>query len=164
MELRAEHLFSAPPQKVARAMVDPVFASGWDQILDVAAVEVLDHGSDGESVWLAARLTYGGSLDPLAARVLGSSRPTWVQTYRIDLAAGHGRLVIEPDHHASLLQCEARVTLVEVDGGRTRRQLSGDLTVGVPLLGGRAARALAPAIEARIDAEAQLLECWLTRG
>ena len=84
MELRAEHLFSAPPQKVARAMVDPEFASGWDQILDVAAVEVLDHGSDGESVWLAARLTYGGSL--------------------------------------------------------------------------------APAIEARIDAEAQLLECWLTRG
>ena len=40
VELRAEHLFSAPPQKVARAMVDPEFASGWDQILDVAALHL----------------------------------------------------------------------------------------------------------------------------
>jgi hypothetical protein len=162
MELRADHRFSAPPAEVARAMVDPAFAARWDRILDVASVEILDHGSDDGSAWVAARLTYGGSLDPLAARVLGSSHPTWVQTYRVDLAATRGLLTIEPDHHRSVLHCEAEVTLRATDDTMTRRELRGELVVRVPLLGSRAERALAPAIGARIDAEAELLEAWLT--
>jgi hypothetical protein len=143
-------------------MVDPSFARRWDQILDVAGVDVIDHGEDEQDAWISARLTYGGSLDPLAARVLGSARPTWVQTYRVDIAACRGRLTIEPDHHGSVLQCQAEVALHPEASG-TRRELRGELTVRVPLLGGRAERALAPAIEARIDAEAALLEGWLTR-
>lgn len=164
MQLRADHRFSASVDEVARAMVDPAFAAQWDQILDVAAVEVLDHGGDDRTLWLSARLTYGGSLDPLAARVLGSDRPTWVQTYRVDLSAGKGHLSIQPDHHGSVLHCEADVTLHLVGPRHTLRQLRGDLIVRVPLLGGRAERALTPAIEARIAAEAELLERWLARA
>jgi hypothetical protein len=163
VQLRADHRFSAPPERVARAMADPDVAAQWGRIPDVGSVEVLEHGSDERSVWLAARLTYGGSLDPLAARVLGASEPSWVQRYTVDLHALRGRLDIEPDRHGGLLTCWAELTLAPADG-HTRRALRGELTVGVPLLGGRAARALAPAVEARLDAEAELLEAWLTRA
>jgi hypothetical protein len=161
VELRADHRFSAAPRDVAMAMVDPEVAAEWHRILDVAGVDILDHGADATTGWISARLTYGGSLDPLAARVLGSSSPTWVQSYRVDLAAGRGRLTIEPDDLGSVLQCGADVHLAATDGG-TLRQLRGELVVRVPLLGGKAERALAPAIAARIDSEAALLEEWLS--
>ena len=163
MDLVARHRFSARPDEVTAAMMDPAFAPELVAITDVGAVEVVDHGDDGTSRWLSARLTYNGSLDPIAARVLGSSRPSWVQTYRVDSTSTSGRLDIRPDDHGSLLECTARLDFRPVDGG-TERSLNGTLNVKVPLIGGRAERALGPAILARIDAEAALLESWLNRA
>lgn len=163
MDLVARHRFGAGPASVASAMVDPEFAPELVKILDVGAAEVLDAGSDESSSWLATRLTYDGSLDPIAAQVLGSRHPTWVQTYRIDSSGRTGKLTIEPDHHGSLITCSAQVRLTGDEGG-TERTIRGELKVHVPLLGGKAERALVPAILARIDAEAELLEAWLTRS
>ena len=144
-------------------MVDPAFAPELVKILDVGAAEVLDAGHDASGSWLSTRLTYDGSLDPIAAQVLGSRHPTWVQTYRIDTSGRTGGLTIEPDHHSSLISCSAQIALSELDGG-TERTIRGELKVHVPLLGSRAERALVPAILARIDAEAELLEGWLNSG
>lgn len=144
-------------------MVDPAFTPELVKILNVGAAEVIDAGHDTTSSWLATRLTYDGSLDPIAAQVLGSRHPTWVQTYRIDAPGTTGKLTIEPDHHGSLITCSAQVRLT-ADDGATERSIRGKLKVHVPLLGGKAERALVPAILARIDAEAELLEAWLTRS
>lgn len=167
MDFVARHRFSAAPQTVVAAMIDPGFVATLSDINDVGSVEVIDRGEDGSARWISARLSYDGSLDPLAARVLGSDHPTWVQTYRLDVSDGTGRLDIEPDHHGALLRCSAEVRLVSADGNngtgdRTDRTLRGDLKVRVPLLGGKAEQALMPAILVRIDAEAALLEQWLT--
>jgi hypothetical protein len=124
MRISSRHRFTARRERVAAAMVDPAFAGLLVAITDVGAVEVIDHGDDGRIRWISSRLTYDGSLDPVAARVLGSKHPTWVQTYRVDPAAGTGRLTIEPDHHRTVLQCHAQVTLRELDG-ITERGLEG---------------------------------------
>lgn len=160
MQLVARHHFAAPPHRVVSAMTDPSFVVTLTDITDVGSVEILDRGDRGSQRWLSARFTYGGSLDPLAARILGSDRPTWVQTYHFD-PEGSGRLDIEPDHHGSLLHCSAQVAVAPTDGG-ANRSIDGALTIRVPLLGGRAEQALLPAILARIDAEADLLRRWLT--
>ena len=145
-------------------MTDPDFVVGLVAVRDVGEVTVIDAGSDAEHRWVAARFRYDGSLDPIAARVLGSSSPTWVQTYRMTLDGTSGSLVIEPDHHGSLLECSASVTAtIDADGQGTDRRLSGALSVRVPLLGGRAEKALGPAIVSRIDVEADLLAAWLSR-
>ncbi len=164
MDLAARHRFAAPPDRVAAAMVDPEFAPTLVEVPDVGSVEVVDSGTDGSGArWLATRLHYDGSLDPIAAKVLGSRNPSWVQTYRLDPGGTTGRLTIEPDHHGSLLTCSASVELTVTPDG-TERALVGELRVHVPLLGGRAEKSLAPAIVARIDAEAELLAGWLDQS
>jgi hypothetical protein len=163
MDLVARHRFASTAERVTAALVDPAFAPQLVKVLDVGGVEVIDAGGDESSGWLAVRLTYDGSLDPVAARILGSSNPTWVQTYRVDRSTCTGQLTIEPDHHGSLLTCSAAVNVVDRDDG-CERSLRGALSVHVPLIGGRAERALEPAILARIDAEAVLLDDWLNRS
>lgn len=140
-------------------MLDPEFAPRLLELPDVGDVEVVGTGSGSSGRWLSVRMVYDGSLDPIAARVLGSSSPSWIQTYRFD-TGGQGALTISPEHHEQLLRCHATVTLRE-EGDGTRRLMIGELTVRVPLLGGRAERALAPAILRRIDVEAELLVDWL---
>ncbi len=141
-------------------MTDPGFMMTLTEIPDVGSVEIIDQGATADTSWISARLVYDGSIDPLVARVLGSDRPTWVQTYRMSTSTPSGRLEIQPDHHGSLLQCQADITLAPAGGG-THRTLRGELVVRIPLLGGRAERSLMPAILARIDAEALLLDRWL---
>ena len=163
MRIHAEHGFAAPPSEVVDALVDPDFAAGLSALPGVGEATVVDHGTDGTSRHLSVRLVYEGSLDGVAAKVLGPTAPSWVQTYRFDLASGRGRLEIVPESHGALLDCSADVALT-ADGGGTRRVVDGQLVVRVPFVGGRAERALAPAIDDRIDAEAALLTRWLARG
>lgn len=163
MDLRAEHHFPADVAEVVAAMVDPAYVAGLHALPDVGQVEVVDGSTEGVRPWIAMRMVYDGSLDPIAARVLGSSSPSWIQTYRLDVEAGRGTLDISPENHGSILRCRADLGFDPSDGG-TRRRLVGELSVKVPLLGGRAERALGPAIVARIDVEAQLLSGWLSRS
>lgn len=161
MHLRAEHHFPAPVPHVVAAMVDPAFVAGLTALPDVGSVEVVDGETATDRPWVSVRMVYDGSLDPIAARVLGSSSPSWIQTYRLDPGAGSGTLEISPEHHGSILRCHAELAFVTTADGTTRR-LDGNLSVKVPLLGGRAERALGPAIVARIDVEADLLAGWLS--
>lgn len=163
MRLHAEHHFPTDVAAVVAAMIDPEFVAGLTALPDVGAVEVVDGGGTAADPWLATRMVYDGSLDPIAARVLGSSSPSWIQTYRLDVAAGRGTLEIAPEHHGSILRCQAELRFAATDEGHTTRTLDGELSIKVPLLGGRAERALGPAIVARIDVEAELLAGWLNR-
>ena len=141
-------------------MTDPDFVIQLVALPDVGGVEVLEAGSDDEHRWITARFAYNGSLDPIAARALGSGNPSWTQTYRMRIDGSAGRLTIAPGQHSSLLDCSAAVTIREVDGG-IERLINGMLKVRLPLVGGRAERALVPAILRRLDVEAQLLDRWL---
>ncbi|MBK5222614.1 MAG: DUF2505 domain-containing protein [Acidimicrobiia bacterium] len=161
MKLQAAHEFAAPPERVAAAMTDPAFAIGLVGLPDVGRVEVVESVPGAASAVLTIRMVYDGALDPVAARVLGSSTPSWLQTYQVGVAGG--TLTISPEHHGSLLRCRADIAFTDTAEG-CRRTMTGELTVRVPLVGGRAERALAPAINARIDVEAELLRWWLSDG
>jgi hypothetical protein len=162
VRLHAEHDFAATPQEVAEALVDPDFAPELAGLPDVGKVEVVEAGSQGGMRFLSVRLVYEGSVEGIAAKVLGPTAPSWVQTYRFDVDAARGRLEIVPESHGSLIDCSADVVLIAEDT-TTRRIVDGQLTIRLPVVGGRAERALAPAIGARIDVEADLLTGWLAR-
>lgn len=160
VRLHAEHDFAATPQEVAEGLVDPEFVPELAGLPDVGEVEVVEARSEGDERVLSVRLVYDGSVEGIAAKVLGPTAPSWVQTYRFDVAAGRGRLEIVPESHSSLIDCSADVVLTAEDN-TTRRVVDGQLTIRIPVVGGRAERALAPAIYARIDVEADLLTRWL---
>ena len=160
VRLHAEHEFDAPCDAVLDALLDPAFVPELAALPDVGSVELVDHRLDATSGLMAVRLTYDGAVDGIAATVLGSTTPSWVQTYTIDRTRRVGTLTIVPDSHGSFIECGAAIALTG-DDHRCRRVIDGSLSIRVPLLGGKAERTLGPAILARIDTEAELLRAWL---
>jgi len=162
MELRATHRFDAPAHAVATASTDPDFYAALE-LPDVETPEILAHEATDVSVMLRVRLRFTGALDPVARRVIGAERISWVQELRLDLPTRRGELTVVPDVQQDRIDLKAQVELIEDSATATTRRIAGDLKVRIPLVGGRAERSLVPGIERRLDAEAEALRDWLER-
>lgn len=162
MRLHTEHDFAADAASVIDVLLDPDFVTTLTALPDVGSVEIVARDVGAAEGTLAMRLTYDGSVDGIAAKVLGSGTPSWVQTYRFDLVARSGDLTISPDVAGNLFDCAAAVSFEPTDEG-CRRVVDGTLAIRIPLVGGKAERSLGPAILARIDTEADLVDRWLNR-
>lgn len=159
-QFRAEHRFSAPPGTVLAAMVDPSFFTGLE-LPDLEPPEVLDRSEDAGRVTLRLRIAFTGSLDPVARRVLGTSRVVWVQEVVAEPGSLTGELRVTPEVLGGQVRCHGTYRLA-AQGSGTVRSTTGELSVRVPLVGGRAERAILPGIHRRLDLEAAALEAWLT--
>jgi hypothetical protein len=155
-----EHRFPAPVARVEAAMTDPAF---YDALRDLPGVEpprLLDRSEDAGRVVLRVRYVFSGDLPSVARRVLGHGEVAWVQRLTVDAATHRVDFTIEPERHAELLTCTGAYIL-RADAADTVRTISGELRVHVPLLGGRAERAIASGLVERIDAEANALRDYL---
>jgi hypothetical protein len=159
MDLTATHRFTTSPERVATAMLAPDFYVGL-QLDDVDPPEVLERTESGSEVFLRIAYAYTGTLDPIARTVLGADRITWVNELHFDQERNVGELTIVPGVQAGRVTCRGRVTLDATPEGATR-SIAGALKIGIPLVGGRAERAIAPGILRRLDAEALALAAYL---
>lgn len=161
VRFHAEHRFAAGPGAVAAGLLDPSFHREL-QLPDLKLLDVDSHADGTESV-LRLRYDFVGHLDPLARRILGNRRLTWLQELHLDPAGGTGRLSFEAEADPRRLHGAADVILEGADGG-TRRQLHGELVVAVPMVGGRAERRIVPGLLRRLDIEARALDERLATG
>jgi Protein of unknown function (DUF2505) len=150
----AEHRFAAPVDAVIAGLTDPAFHRDL-QLPDMKLLDVDAQADQAETV-LRLRYDFVGHLDPLARRLLGNRRLTWVQELRLG-RDGAGRLTFEAEADPSRLHGRADVTLKPDDGG-TRRTVDGDLVVAVPVVGGSAERRIVPGLLRRLDIEADALD------
>lgn len=159
MDLRSTHTFPAPPAVVARAMVAPEF---YDllRLPNVAPPTVLEHEVAPARLWARIGFEYTGQLDPMARTILGTDRFGWEQTLLLDPQSGAGELRIIPSVHSTRMRCAGTITMT-TDGNETVRSVQATLAISVPLLGGRAEKALAPGILERLDDEAAALTAFL---
>jgi Protein of unknown function (DUF2505) len=157
----AEHRFAAPVDAVIAGLTDPAFHRGL-RLPDMELLDVDAHTNQSETV-LRLRYDFVGHLDPLARRLLGNRRLTWLQELRLDRASGAGRLAFEAEADPRRLHGRADVVL-EPDNGGTRRTLDGELVVAVPLVGGNAERRIVPGLVRRLDIEAAALDQRLRSG
>ena len=117
------------------------------------------------------RYVFSGDLPSVARRVLGRGELAWVQRSTVDLERHRTDFTIVPETHAELLTCTGVYLLRSVpplpaaeaqhDDEETARTISGELRVRVPVLGGRAERAIVGGLVERLDAEAKALQHWL---
>ena len=156
----ARHEFDAAPALVAAAMTDPDFVRTVE-LPDLERAEVLEHHADATGRVIRYRYRFVGHLDPIARRVLGKDRISWVQEVRVDAGDEHGVLAVVPDVRADRLQCSGEYRL-ETHGGTTVRSLHGELSIKVPLIAGRAEQHILPGLLRRIDLEADALRDWLS--
>lgn len=160
MQFAAEHRFAGTPGAVAAVLADRGFYEQLD-LPDLRLDAVVAEGTgeqDGERL-LSLRYEYTGNLDPMARRLLGGGRLTWIQEVRLRPAAGavHGLLAFRAEANPSMLHGDARFGLVP-DGGATVRRLEGQVVVALPVVGRMAEQRIVPGVLTRLDVEADAVQ------
>jgi hypothetical protein len=161
MHFAAEHRFAAPVDAVIAGLTDPAFHRGL-QLPDLKLLDVDVPPNQSETV-LRLRYDFVGHLDPLARRLLGGRRLTWLQELRVDRASGAGRLTFAAEADPRRLHGRADV-VIEADNGGTRRTVDGELVVEAPIVGSNAERRIVPGLLRRLDIEAAALDQRLRSG
>jgi hypothetical protein len=157
-----EHDFAGTVEQVATLMSDGGFQSVLD-LPDLARPDVVAHDVDGTVRHLTLRYQYIGQLDPIAQKVVGGRRITWVQDLRIDVATGIGTLGFSADGVGGRADGSATVTITATGDGSCRRVIDGDFRIRIPLVGGKAEQAIVPGLERRLDVEAGAVAAELAR-
>jgi hypothetical protein len=157
-----DHDFLASCAKVADVWCSPAFHAQLD-LPDLSQPDVVAHSVDGTTRSLRLRYEYIGQLDPIARKIVGGRRLTWIQELRLDTATYTGTLSFSAEEDAHRLHGTAAVAIFPIEGsGHTRRRIDGDLHVNVPLVGGTLERRLAPGVLRRLDVEAVAVSEELT--
>jgi hypothetical protein len=162
VRFQAEHRFPGPVGAVVDVLVDPAFHRGLE-LPDLHLVDVVDQRDDGDGALLALRYAYVGAIDPIAARLLGGQRLTWLQELVVDRATGRGHLAFGVDGGRDRLKGLAEFTL-SADGDDTVWALKGQLRVRVPLVGGTAERRIVAGFLERLAIEARHVTDRLRAG
>jgi hypothetical protein len=160
MRFTVEHRFAASVEAVETAMTDPLFFAELRTMPGIEPPTLLARRADGDRIILDVRYVFSGDLPSVARSVLGRGELAWIQHSIVDLARHRTDFTIEPERHTSLLHCKG-VYLLRTDADHTVRTISGDLQVNVPLLAGRAERAITGGLVERLDAEADVLKRWI---
>jgi hypothetical protein len=168
----AEHRFPCPPDGVVAVLTDPDFY----RELELPDLMLLDvQQNDG----ILLRYEFTGSLDPIALRLLGSTRLTWTQEVHLTDASG-GWLTFAAEANPGMLHGRADFVLElaapvletrksgpgggAAVGSVTLRRLEGDLVVAIPVVGPMAERRIVPGVLTRLDVEADAVRVRILRG
>jgi Protein of unknown function (DUF2505) len=161
VRFEAEHRFHGSPGAVADLLADPQFYRTLD-LPDLSRPEVVESSTEGQRSKLRLRYEWVGSLDPIARRLLGGDRPAWIQEVSVNQATDSGELEFNAADDPARLHGSARFQL-RADGDGCVRRLTGELVVGVPIIGSRAERKIVPGLLRRLDIEAQAIDGALRR-
>lgn len=159
MRFRAEHAFGAPVDQVAALLTDPEFHRHLE-LPDLSLPEIVAATVDGDDAHLQLRYEFVGQLDPIAARLLGGNRLTWLQDLDLDRRQGRGRLRFAAEADPKRLFGKADFTLEPTPSGSVRR-LTGELKVNIFGVGGMAEGRILPGLQRRLDIEAAALDTQL---
>jgi hypothetical protein len=156
------HDFPATRAAVAEVLCDPTFHTLLD-LPDLSRPEVVKSAIEGATNVLLLRYEYIGQIDPIARRIVGNRKLTWMQELRLDTQTFTGTLSFSAEQDAQRLNGKAEVTITTSgDDAHSRRRIAGDLHVRVPLVGGTAERRIVPGLVRRLDVEAAALSTELS--
>jgi DNA-binding transcriptional regulator YbjK len=160
VKFRIEQHIPAPLAAVEAALLDRDFVAATADFPKLGAPELLELQRDGDRAHQRIRYRFTAQLSGAVTRVVDPGKLTWVDDARYDLTSHTSRHRIVPDNYADRLQASYDVVL-EALGDSTRRLVTGELTVHVPLVGGRVERTIVDGLEEHATAEAELLGRWI---
>ena len=123
---------------------------------------MLDRRQLGDVVNMRVRYRFTGDLNSAARRIIDPSRLSWVEDSTHDLARREVVFRMDPDHYADRFRAHGGYRFVPDDVG-TRRIADGEVVIRVPVVGGRAERAIVSGITEHLQDETALVEAFLDR-
>jgi hypothetical protein len=156
MRFSADHLLPGPPTEVVAVWLSPTFHETLD-LPDLSRPEVVEASTTGTTSVVRLRYEFTGHLDPVVRKLLGNRKLTWIQDLHFDLALMRGRLTFAAEADAKRLYGDADVTLESTGDSATRRHISGELHVRIPVIGGSGEKRIVPGLVTRLDVEAVAL-------
>jgi Protein of unknown function (DUF2505) len=163
MQFTIEQTLHATPSDVQDMLLDPAFLAARAQLPKLGDSEVLERTQDATSAHLRVRMRFVGELSSAVTAVVDPAKLTWVDEATFDFAAHTGRHEIIPDHYPDRLSATYDDT-VTTNGDGSRRELRGELSVRVPIVGGRVERVIVEGLQEYAAAEAELLNDCLRRA
>ena len=160
MNFRIEQRIPAPLAAVEAALLDSDFVAATADLPKLGAPELLENARDGDRAHQRIRYHFTAQLSGAVTRVVDPAKLTWVDDATYDLTSHTSRHRIVPDNYADRLQAAYDVTL-EALGDSTRRLVTGDLTVHVPLVGGRVERAIVEGLHEHLADESHVVAAHL---
>ncbi|MFO7548523.1 MAG: DUF2505 domain-containing protein [Acidimicrobiia bacterium] len=160
MSLEVELGFPASPDRVFRLFSDPEVVTAKYESAGATGVTLDECGPDGTGFRLTTTRTVASPVPAFAAKLL-PSRNTITQTERwgpeVDGArAGEWEVSV----HGVPIRMRGSMSLTG-DDGSTRYRVSGEVTVGIPLIGRRLAGFVVEDLEAKLASEHRFGTAWL---
>jgi Protein of unknown function (DUF2505) len=156
MQFEVEHEFPAVGERVAEVLCDPAFHTQLD-LPDLSRPEVVTSAVDGTTRVLRLRYEYIGQLDPIARRIVGGRKLTWIQELRLDTSTDRGSLSFSAEEEPRKVHGRADVVIAAIGDDRSRRRIAGDFHIRIPVIGGTAEKKIVPGLVRRLDVEAAAL-------
>lgn len=161
MRFRIEQQVSAPLEAVEAALHDPEFLTHLGTLPKLGRPELLEQREEGGRLHQRVRYEFAGDLPSAARRFIDPSRLTWVEESTLDRTTHQAPFTIRPDHYGSLLRCSGTFSLTAAGEAACVRGAEGELSVGIPLVGGKAERAIVSGLREHAELEAAALARWI---
>jgi hypothetical protein len=150
----------APVDAVDEALVDPEFLVRMAELPKLGSAEVVSRSRDAGVVSIQVRYLFQADLPSAVTRFVDPDKLSWVEDSTCDLAAHRTQCVLVPDNYANLLSGSYDATIAAAASGCIRT-VTGSLKVHVPLVGGKAERAIVGGLEENAAAQTTILSEWL---
>lgn len=153
--------FDAPLERVEEAVLSDEYNERLKDLPNVAERVVTQQRvrSDG-SVRRVVHYKFGGHLPPTVESVLGASAVSWDEVAIFDPVAHEWAFEIEPHVLADRFECHGTYTF-RAEEDATVREVSVELKVKIPVVGGRVEKAISDGLEETLQAEGRLLAEYL---
>lgn len=152
----------APVDAVEAALVDADFLARMAELPKLGSAEVVDCTRDGAVVSLQVRYLFQADLPGAVTRFVDPDRMSWIEDSTCDIVAHRTQCVIKPDYYGNLLSGSYDATIVSTDAG-SLRTVTGTLKVHVPVVGGKAEKAIVSGLEENAAGQTTILTEWIAR-
>lgn len=160
VDFEITQVIAAPVEAIDAALVDPDFLVRMSELPKLGSAQVIEQRRDGDLVHQDVRYLFRAELSRSVTRIVDPALMTWIERSVCDLTTHETRCEIRPDHYAGLLTGRYTAVIATIPTG-SRRTLTGELKVKMPLVGGKVEAAIVGGIRENVGAQVALLETWI---
>lgn len=152
----------APIDAIEEALVDPRFLDALAGLPKLGRPQLLEQRAMGERIFQRVRYDFEGDLNATVRAVIDPSKLSWVEESTQDRVSHLTEIAIVPDNYTAMFACSG-VSRLEpgAEPATTVRTTTGEVTVRVPFVGGKAEAAIISGLREHSEREEEVLNDWL---